>query len=117
MAILLKRTREAASPEDGERVLVERRRPRGIAEEALQLSAWLPVLAPSGSLRRWFGTKGGRSNPRFPTILSVSRREGESRFTMYLFCHEDRLPQIICIDIFIPQECTAWFKMVEFGAY
>jgi len=57
MAILLKRTREAASPEDGARVLVERRRPRGIAEEALQLSAWIPVLAPSDPLRRWFATR------------------------------------------------------------
>ena len=57
MAILLKRTREPASPEDGARVLVERRRPRGIAEEALQLSAWIPVLAPSDPLRRWFATR------------------------------------------------------------
>jgi uncharacterized protein YeaO (DUF488 family) len=57
MAILLKRTREAASPEDGARVLVERRRPRGIAEESLQLSAWLPVLAPSEALRRWFAAR------------------------------------------------------------
>ena len=57
MAILLKRTREPASPEDGTRVLVERGRPCGMAEEALRLSAWLPALAPSEPLRRWFAAR------------------------------------------------------------
>jgi uncharacterized protein YeaO (DUF488 family) len=57
MAILLKSTRETASPEDGARVLVERRRPRGMAEEALRLGAWLPALAPSEPLRRWFAAR------------------------------------------------------------
>ena len=57
MAVLLKRTREAASPEDGARVLVERRRPRGITEEALHLSAWFAVLAPSDALHRWFAAR------------------------------------------------------------
>jgi uncharacterized protein YeaO (DUF488 family) len=57
MAILLKRTREPALPEDGARVLVERRRPRGIGEEDLSLSTWLPVLAPSDPLRRWFAAR------------------------------------------------------------
>ena len=67
MSILLKRAREAASPEDGARVLVDRRRPRGLgkavakkdvaedaAKEALELRAWLPGLGPSDELQRWF---------------------------------------------------------------
>jgi uncharacterized protein YeaO (DUF488 family) len=54
MGILIKCAREAASPEDGARVLVERRRPSGVSKDALELRAWLTALAPSDPLRRWF---------------------------------------------------------------
>ena len=54
MAILIKSARAAVSPEDGARVLVERRRPGGVRKEALELRAWLAALAPSDPLRRWF---------------------------------------------------------------
>ena len=58
MSILLKRASEAASSEDGARVLVDRRRPRGAArgaaKEALKLQAWLPGLSPSEELQDWF---------------------------------------------------------------
>jgi uncharacterized protein YeaO (DUF488 family) len=57
MIILLKRVSEAASPEDGARVLVDRRRPTRIAKESLELRAWLPQLGPSEELRRWFGER------------------------------------------------------------
>jgi uncharacterized protein YeaO (DUF488 family) len=54
MSILLKRASEAASFEDGARVLVDRRRPRGFAKESPALQAWLPALNPSEELQRWF---------------------------------------------------------------
>src|SRR6266496_1814076 len=54
MKVLIKSMREAAAAEDGARVLVERRRPRGIDKEAMELRAWLAVLAPSDDLRCWF---------------------------------------------------------------
>jgi uncharacterized protein YeaO (DUF488 family) len=54
MAILLKSAREAASPEDGARVLVERRRPGRVRKDSLELRACFAVLAPSEELRRWF---------------------------------------------------------------
>ncbi len=61
MTILLKRATEAASPEDGARVLVEHQLPRGVgkkaATEALRLRAWLPVLGPTEELRRWFSER------------------------------------------------------------
>jgi len=57
MAILLKDARVPASAEDGARVLVDRRRPRGVAEDALELRAWLPELAPSAELQHWFAEK------------------------------------------------------------
>ena len=54
MPVLIKSIGEAASKRDGARVLVERRRPRGINQHAMKLRAWLAVLAPSDELRGWF---------------------------------------------------------------
>jgi uncharacterized protein YeaO (DUF488 family) len=54
MVILLKPVREAASSEDGARVLVDRRRPSRVTRESLDLRAWLPQLGPSQQLRSWF---------------------------------------------------------------
>jgi uncharacterized protein YeaO (DUF488 family) len=57
VAILLKHAREAVLPEDGARVLVDRRRPSGVGKESSELRAWLPVLGPSEELRRWFAER------------------------------------------------------------
>lgn len=55
MTIKLKRAYSPPEPDDGKRYLVDRLWPRGIRKEALQLTAWLKDLAPSTSLRRWYG--------------------------------------------------------------
>jgi uncharacterized protein YeaO (DUF488 family) len=45
-----------ASPDDGAaRYLVDRLWPRGVRRDSLRLTAWLPDVAPSHGLRRWFG--------------------------------------------------------------
>ena len=53
--IQLKRAYEQPSPEDGVRLLVERLWPRGVKKADLRLDGWLKDVAPSDSLRRWFG--------------------------------------------------------------
>ncbi|MCC6178353.1 MAG: DUF488 domain-containing protein [Chloroflexi bacterium] len=53
--IVLKRVYEPINQEDGTRFLVERLWPRGIGKDALVLDAWLKDVAPSTTLRRWFG--------------------------------------------------------------
>lgn len=40
---------------DGYRILVDRVWPRGISKRRAKLDAWLPDLAPSTELRKWFG--------------------------------------------------------------
>jgi uncharacterized protein YeaO (DUF488 family) len=57
MAILLKQASEAASVEDGARVLVDRRRSSGAGEELPKLRAWFPALGPSEELGRWFAER------------------------------------------------------------
>ncbi len=50
-----KRAYEPPAAEDGERYLVDRLWPRGLKTETLALTGWLKEVAPSDSLRRWFG--------------------------------------------------------------
>ncbi len=40
---------------DGERVLVDRLWPRGVARNAARIDQWLQDIAPSNELRAWFG--------------------------------------------------------------
>lgn len=53
--VRLKRAYEAAEPNDGLRVLVDRLWPRGLTKEAAAVDLWLKDLAPSTELRKWFG--------------------------------------------------------------
>ena len=53
--IKLKRIYEPVSKDDGYRILVDRLWPRGISKEKSNLDLWLKDIAPSDSLRKWFG--------------------------------------------------------------
>jgi len=51
----VKRAYEPVAPEDGQRVLVDRLWPRGLSKEAAAIDLWLKEIAPSTTLRQWFG--------------------------------------------------------------
>ena len=53
--VALKRVREAASPAHRLRVLVDRLWPRGLAKDQVVMDLWLKDVAPSSSLRSWYG--------------------------------------------------------------
>ncbi len=55
MRLNLKRVYEPPEKADGARFLVERLWPRGISKEAAKLDGWLKEVAPSDSLRKWYG--------------------------------------------------------------
>lgn len=55
MTIRLKRIYDAASEDDGTRVLVDRIWPRGVAKADAALDDWCKSVAPSTELRKWFG--------------------------------------------------------------
>jgi uncharacterized protein YeaO (DUF488 family) len=56
----IKRVYEPQSPDDGQRVLVDRVWPRGISKEKLKDAIWLKEVAPSTALRQWFGHRPER---------------------------------------------------------
>ena len=54
-SIGIKRVYEAASSDDGLRILVDRLWPRGLSKQSLKHDAWPRDLAPSNELRKWYG--------------------------------------------------------------
>jgi uncharacterized protein YeaO (DUF488 family) len=53
--IKLKRAYDKPAESDGYRILVDRIWPRGVSKEDLGIDVWLKEIAPSTSLRKWFG--------------------------------------------------------------
>lgn len=58
--IQIKRVYSEATPCDGIRILVDRVWPRGISKKRARIVAWRKDLAPTASLRKWFGHKLAR---------------------------------------------------------
>jgi uncharacterized protein YeaO (DUF488 family) len=56
----LRRVYDDPSPDDGMRVLVDRVWPRGLSKDAAHLNEWMKDVAPSTSLRRWYGHRPER---------------------------------------------------------
>lgn len=53
--IKLKRAYEAAGRGDGTRVLIDRLWPRGVKKSDAKIDEWMKDIAPSTTLRKWFG--------------------------------------------------------------
>ena len=58
--IFLKRVYDPAERGGGYRVLADRLWPRGLTRDAARIQAWLKDLAPSESLRTWYGHERDR---------------------------------------------------------
>ncbi|MGM5090673.1 DUF488 domain-containing protein (plasmid) [Rhizobium leguminosarum] len=55
MALHIKRIYEPKDDKDGARILVDRLWPRGLSKQDAAVDIWLKDIAPSPTLRRWFG--------------------------------------------------------------
>ncbi len=74
--IRIKRAFTEPSTRDGMRILVDRIWPRGISKERARIVEWRKDLAPSTSLRKWFGHDPARWTEfrrRYRTELERSR--------------------------------------------
>ena len=56
--IRIKRAYDPVSPDDGERVLVDRLWPRGVSKERIQIAPWAQDVAPSRALFAMFPKSG-----------------------------------------------------------
>ncbi len=97
--IRLKRIYEAAEPDDGERVLVDRLWPRGVSRERAHLAEWNKELAPSTELRVWFHAHPeawGEFRHRYlaelrerPEALGVLAKRAKDRTVTFLFASSE----------------------------
>jgi uncharacterized protein YeaO (DUF488 family) len=55
MTINIKRVYELPQARDGTRVLIDRLWPRGLTKEKAKVNMWFKDIAPSSTLRKWFG--------------------------------------------------------------
>ncbi|GMV04664.1 MAG: hypothetical protein AMXMBFR53_09440 [Gemmatimonadota bacterium] len=84
---------------DGRRILVDRLWPRGVSRDGPQLDAWIPAVAPSDELRRWFGHEPDRwveFRQRYfdeltanPGLAEVLARECRGERVTFLFAARD----------------------------
>ncbi|MET4922570.1 DUF488 family protein [Streptomyces sp. PSRA5] len=58
--VRVRRVYEAAGPDDGTRLLVDRLWPRGLAKTDAVFDDWLKDAAPSAALRKWYGHDPGK---------------------------------------------------------
>jgi uncharacterized protein YeaO (DUF488 family) len=58
--VRVRRVYDQPSPDDGQRLLVDRLWPRGLSREHAHVDQWLKEVAPSTELRRWYGHEPAR---------------------------------------------------------
>jgi uncharacterized protein YeaO (DUF488 family) len=54
------RVYDAPDPDEGRRVLVDRLWPRGLRKEDPRVGRWIPKVAPSTELRKWYSHDAAR---------------------------------------------------------
>ncbi len=91
--IKVKRVYDAATPEDGFRVLVDGVWPRGVSKVKANVDLWLKSVAPSTSLRKWFNhdqKKWNEFKKRYfaeldkgpPDLEQLRKRAGDQSMTL-----------------------------------
>jgi len=76
--VRLGRVYDAPSPRDGQRVLVDRLWPRGLAKAAARVDHWPKEVTPSDGLRRWYHGQGEEAFEEFAARYEAELAEPEA---------------------------------------
>jgi uncharacterized protein YeaO (DUF488 family) len=91
--ITYRRIYDDPEPGDGRRVLVDRVWPRGLRRDAGRFDEWLPEIAPSTELRKWYGHDPSRFDEfrrrYLGELADPARASGKRRLRE--LAHEGRL--------------------------
>ena len=109
--IATKRAYEPAKASDGYRVLIDRLWPRGISKAKAQLDAWEKDIAPSATLRKWYGHDPAkwrefqsryrrelRSSAAKAILDSLARRAKRGRVTLVYASHDSEISDVAVIE-------------------
>jgi uncharacterized protein YeaO (DUF488 family) len=89
--VRLRRIYDDPTDDDGIRVLVERRWPRGVSTERAELDEWCSEVAPSDALRKWYAYDPDRFEEfgsRYRRELEDPRRASALRRLQVMAAHE-----------------------------
>jgi uncharacterized protein YeaO (DUF488 family) len=104
--IQIKRVYEAPTETDGVRILVDRVWPRGISKAKLKADLWLNDVAPSTTLRKWFGhdpAKWPQFKRRYFAELKKNRdalkplRDAKGAVTLLYSAHDEQHNQAVAL--------------------
>ncbi len=112
MSVRVKRIYEAASPDDGYRLLIDRIWPRGVSRAGAALDRWLPDVAPSHGLRRWFGHEPSRweefvrryhveLNEETELIVEIESLADAGEVTLLYSARDERHNQAIALEAYL----------------
>ncbi|GAA2125001.1 DUF488 domain-containing protein [Nocardioides bigeumensis] len=91
--VRLRRIYDDSADDDGIRVLVDRRWPRGVSKTRAELDEWCTDVAPSDALRKWYGhdpAKFEEFGSRYRRELDEPERASALRHLQLMAAH-DRL--------------------------
>jgi len=114
--IRIKRVYDEPSARDGMRILVDRVWPRGISKERARIVQWRKDLAPSNSLRKWFGhdpakwagfreryrkelTESGEIN----ALRELAKRSRQDAITLIYSAAEEQHNQAVALKEFLDE--------------
>ena len=108
MSLAIKRIYEPVGGRDGFRVLVDRLWPRGISKAKARVDVWLPDVAPSTALRKWFGHDPSRwtvfvaryraeLRNRGKLLASLRRRANRGRVTLLYSARDEQFNQAVVL--------------------
>ena len=124
MRICIKRVYEAASPDDGERILVDRLWPRGLSKEKAAIDFWAKELSPSTYLRKWFDHKEElftrfrelyreelEKNPEKDSFIRLVKEELKKEAVTLLFASkEEKLNQATVLSEWLKEQLSENIK-------
>lgn len=89
--VRLRRIYDDPADDDGIRVLVDRRWPRGVSRTRAELDEWCTQVAPSDALRKWYGHDPGKFEEfghRYRKELDQPERAVALRHLRIMAAHE-----------------------------
>jgi uncharacterized protein YeaO (DUF488 family) len=88
--VRLRRIYDPPADDDGIRVLVDRRWPRGVSKDRARLDEWCTKVAPSDALRKWYGHAPDRFDEfvvRYRKELEDAERASALRYLRLMASH------------------------------
>ena len=115
MNVMLKRAYELPAETDGQRILVDRLWPRGVAKAKVKIDLWLKEVAPSTELRKWFGHDPEKWS-EFQTRYHAELKNNPALAELQALAHQGRITLIYAARDPLNNEAVVLKHILDHGA-